>query len=217
MGVVIRRLPLLGLAVVGLIVAVGAALWWQRNQGGTHRATIDEDSVVLLGDSITEEGDWERLLPGRPVVNQGHSAFTSEQLIPVAAEVVRGRPRMVVVLAGTNDIRDGHGPEWTVVHLGGLLDELAAGSPETTVVLQTLLPRADAPTEVVATNDALVELARDRGVTLIDLHPHFDDGTGALRPAETRDGLHLSEAGYRRWAALLESFLTTGEVPAPDR
>ena len=211
------RRSLLTVVLAALVVAGGGALWWQRNPGGgTVRAPIDEDSLVLLGDSITEQGNWSELLPDRPVVNQGHSGFTSEQLVPVAARVGAERPAVVLILAGTNDIRDGHGPEWTIAGLGRIVDALVSASPDTTVVLQTILPRGDAPAEVAAANAALTELARDRGLTLVDLHPHFDDGTGALRPEETTDGLHLADPGYRRWASLIESFLDDGEVPAPS-
>lgn len=194
---------------IAVLVAVlaAAALWWQRNQGGTQRATIGPASVVLLGDSLTEEGDWETLLPGRPVSNQGYSGYTSAQLLPVAEDIAAKRPRLVLILAGTNDIRDGHPPSWTEANLIEILDRLHADGSSTTVLLQTLLPRADAPAEVVATNERVVAVARSRGVPLVDLHPVFDDGAGGLRPADTRDDLHLSEAGYQRWVEVLEPIL----------
>jgi len=196
----------LAAAVVGGSL-IGAVLRWQRGQDGTDRGSIGPATVVLFGDSLTEEGDWARLLPDRPVANQGYSGFTTEQLIPIAESVAADRPRLVLVLAGTNDIRDGHPPAWTERQLIAVLDRLEAAGPETTVIVQTLLPRADAAEEVVATNERIVALAADRGVAIVDLHPSFDDGAGGLRAEETRDGLHLSEAGYRRWVELLEPVL----------
>jgi lysophospholipase L1-like esterase len=198
--------PLAGLAVLAVAAVAGVTAWWSRDQG-TTRAAIGPETVVLLGDSITEFGRWEDLLPDRPVANRGFAGFTSEELVPVAAEVAVDRPRLVLVLAGTNDIRDGHDTAWTERELGRILDELAAAGPGTTVVLQTLLPRADAVAEIDAANRMIVDLAAARGLEVLDLHPAFDDGTGGLRPAETTDGLHLSPAGYERWADLLEPFL----------
>lgn len=193
------------IAVAG--VAVGAVIRWQRGQDATDRATIGPSTVVLLGDSLTEEGDWATLLPDRPVANRGYSGFTSDELVPVAGTVAAEQPRLVMVLAGTNDIRDGHPPAWTERHLRAIVDRFDAASPDTVVALQTLLPRADAPGDVVATNERIVALAAERGLPLLDLHPSFDDGTGGLRPEETPDGLHLNDAGYRRWVELLEPFL----------
>ncbi len=195
------------LAAVAVAIAGGLTLWWQRGQGGTARAPIGSDTVVLLGDSLTEFGDWDQLLPGWPVANRGYAGYTSEQLVPVAAEVAADGPRLVVILAGTNDIRDGHPPAWTEGHLNALLDELEDRAPAATVVVQTLLPRADAVAEIEAANEMIRALGAARGLTVLDLHPGFDDGAGGLRPAETVDGLHLSDAGYRRWAAILAALL----------
>ncbi len=201
----------LATAVLAAVVVggflVGALIRWQRGQDGTDRGSIGPTTIVLFGDSLTEEGEWSRLLPDRPVANHGYSGFTSEQLVPIADEVAAAGPRLVLVLAGTNDIRDGHPPAWTERQLGAILDRLQDAGSDTTVVLQTLLPRADAADEVVATNERIVALAADRGVPVLDLHPSFDDGAGGLRAEETRDGLHLSEAGYQRWVELLEPVL----------
>ena len=81
------------------------------------------------------------------------------------------------------------------------------GHPESQIVLQTILPRTDARDAVRESNLAIRELAAERDVQVLDLHAAFDDGTGALRAAETTDGVHLAPAGYRRWAAQLEQAL----------
>ncbi len=201
----------IGTAVLAAVVVggflVGAVIRWQRGLDGTDRGSIGPTTIVLFGDSLTEEGDWARLLPDRPVANHGYSGFTTEQLVPVAESIAADGPRLVLVLAGTNDIRDGHQPAWTERQLIAILDRLQTAGPGTRVILQTLLPRADAVEEVVATNERIVALAADRGVAVIDLYPSFDDGAGGLRAEDTRDGLHLSDAGYRRWVGLLEPVL----------
>lgn len=212
-----NRLPAVGLATVALAViaiggAAGAFLWWQRGQGGTHRASIDASTVVLLGDSLTELGDWASLLPGHPVSNHGYSGYTTEELIPVAESVAAEQPRMVLIMTGTNDIRDARPPAWTESHLLAILDHFDRSAPDTTIVIQTVLPRADAVGQVAAVNERLMAVATERGLTVLDLHPHFDDGDGGLRAEETTDGIHISELGYQRWAGVLDAFLA--EQPA---
>lgn len=158
----------------------------------------------MLGDSITAEADWNELLPDRPLVNEGRPGFTTAQLVTVAERVAAAEPAAVIVLTGTNDIRDGHPATWTQAHLEQLIDRLGASS---TVIVQTVLPRADARAEVRRVNQAIRDLAARRGLRLLDLHDAFDDGTGALRESETYDGLHLTVDGYRRWANELEPLL----------
>ncbi|MGE5210893.1 MAG: GDSL-type esterase/lipase family protein [Acidobacteriota bacterium] len=183
-----------GLAVVLILRASGAD------------DRIDPDSIVMLGDSITAEAEWNRLLPDRPLVNEGHSGFTTEQLIPVAERIAAADPAVVVVLTGTNDIRDGHPPTWTRARLEQLIDRLEDGSTAT-IIVQTVLPRADESAAVRAVNAEIRDMASARGLRLLDLYESFDDGTGALRSHETYDGLHLTVDGYERWASELRPVL----------
>lgn len=189
-----------GSAVVVATVAAVIVVRWRIDDASP---AVDGGSVVLLGDSITAQGDWAAVLPDLPIVNHGYSGYTTEQLVPVAAEVASGGPRAVFVLTGTNDIRDGRNVEWSASWLESLLDELVGSPVDTTVVVQTVLPRGDAVDEVRAINEAIVSVAESRGVDVVDLYAAFDDGSGALRAAETTDGVHLSPAGYARWSAIL--------------
>jgi lysophospholipase L1-like esterase len=193
--------------IVGAVVAsiTGLVVVAVLRSSGTDTA-IDEDSIVMLGDSITAEADWNRLLPDQPLVNEGHPGFTTEQLITVAERVAAADPAAVIVLTGTNDIRDGQPPTWTRQRLEQLIDRLEHGSTAT-IVVQTVLPRADAPAAVQQVNVEIRDIAERRGLRLLDLHGPFDDGTGALRSRETYDGLHLTVDGYERWANELRPVL----------
>lgn len=191
------------------VAVASLAVWWSRRPDDPTRAAIRSDSVVMLGDSLTEFGDWERRFPNLPIVNRGYAGYTSEQLVPVAEQVAAAGPAVVVVLAGTNDIRDGRPVSWSVDHLEELLGSLRAGRSDARIIVQTLLPRADAPDHVARLNDELAVLARDLGLELFDLHAHLDDGSGGLRPMDTTDGVHLTETGYRRWASALETVVGT--------
>lgn len=201
-----RRSVLSGLAIA---VAVVVIVLLDARRTGTHRGQIDSASIVMLGDSITEQADWKSFFPDLPVVNRGHSGSTTEQLVPIAHSVGTARPRAVLVLTGTNDIRDGRAPEWTASHLGRLVDTLERRSPDTTVIIQTVLPRADHPAEVIATNATIRAVAASRGLETLDLYEPFDDGAGGLRPDETTDGIHLSASGYRRWVSLLAPLIAS--------
>ena len=195
---------MLAAVLVGGLFAAARQVGFGNDAGDSDATTT---RIVMFGDSLTAQGNWRELFPGREVVGAGFSGYTSEQLSRLARDAVRSRPAAVFVLAGTNDVFQGQPPAWTANNLGALITAMNAESPDTQVVLQTIPPSAEVSDEVIATNDAIRRLAAARGVGLLDLHPEFDDGSGGLRDVETYDGVHLSGAGYDRWVALLEPWL----------
>src|SRR5438093_11970538 len=72
-----------------------------------------EERVVFLGDQITEL--WGRgnakFFPGKPYFNRGISGQTTPQmLVRFHQDVIALRPKVVVILAGTNDLAGVTGP-----------------------------------------------------------------------------------------------------------
>ena len=64
-----------------------------------------ENRVVFFGDSITENWKLAEYFPGRSFINRGISSqTTSQMLLRFRADVIELRPRVVVILAGTNDL-----------------------------------------------------------------------------------------------------------------
>lgn len=203
------------LAVGSVLLVSVAAVGVFRWERGTARGAITSTTITMLGDSITEQGDWGELLPDHDVANRGYAGFTTAELVEVAEAVAAAEPAAVFILTGTNDIRDGRTPGWTTDRLERILDHFDQRAPDTSVVVQTILPRADATRQVRAANESIRRVASDRGLPLLDLHAAFDDGAGGLRPSETTDGIHLDEAGYLRWAAAVAEVLPS--VAPSDR
>ena len=70
-----------------------------------------EPRVVFLGDSITDGWKIAEYFPGKPYINRGISGQTTPQmLIRFRPDVIALKPRVVVILAGTNDIAGNTGP-----------------------------------------------------------------------------------------------------------
>ena len=72
-----------------------------------------EQRVVFFGDSITEL--WGRrgnvFFPGKPYVNRGISGQTTAQMVVrFHQDVVDLHPKVVIILAGTNDVAENTGP-----------------------------------------------------------------------------------------------------------
>ena len=70
-----------------------------------------ENRVVFFGDSITDLWKLDEYFPGKPYINRGISGQTTPQLlIRFRPDVIELHPKVVVILAGTNDIAGNTGP-----------------------------------------------------------------------------------------------------------
>ncbi len=66
---------------------------------------------MFFGDSITDMWKLEDSFPGKPYINRGIGGQTTPQmLVRFRQDVIDLHPKVVVILAGTNDIAGNTGP-----------------------------------------------------------------------------------------------------------
>lgn len=175
--------------------------------------------VVMMGDSITE--NWARadpqLIDGVRIIGRGISGQTSAQmLVRFRADVIALRPRIVHILAGTNDIAGNAGPTSPDAYRNAIMsmtDLARANGIE--VVLASISPasrffwRPDLhPAEQIAElNDWLRDYAAQSGVGFVDYYPALVNGAGGLRGEYGIDGVHPNRDGYAAMLAPLRDGL----------
>lgn len=169
----------------------------------------DENRVVFMGDSITDFWGRERgvFFPGKPYINRGISGQTTPQmLIRFRPDVIALKPKVVVILAGTNDIAGNTGPE-TVEEIEGNLASMAqlAVANNIKVVLSSVLPVCDyiqpqtsrRPPEKIVTLNAWIKLYCEQNhLVYLDYYSAMVDDRNMLRKDLTDDGLHPNATGY---------------------
>ena len=177
-----------------------------------------EDRVVFMGDSITQawkiEGS-DGYFPGRPYINRGISGQTTPQmLVRFRQDVIDLKPKVVVILAGINDIAGNTGPmtlEQTEDNLASMA-ELAAAN-HIRVVLCSVLPAFDFPwkpgmtpaPKVLALNAWIKAYAAQMGHVYVDLHTAMKDERDGLPARLSYDGVHPLPAGYALMSPLVEA------------
>jgi len=177
----------------------------------------DENRVVFMGDSITDNwgSKYGKFFPGEPYINRGISGQTTPQmLVRFWPDVVALGPKVVVILAGTNDIAGNTGPTTMEAIEDNLMamTELARANG-IRVVLATLLPVSDAiqpqttrrpPEEIVELNQWIKDYATENGIVYLDYYSALIDDQKMFRKELTFDGLHPNDAGYAVMAPLAE-------------
>jgi lysophospholipase L1-like esterase len=175
-----------------------------------------EDRVVFLGDEITE--NWgrggARFFPGKPYLNRGVKGQTTPQmLVRFRQDVIALKPRVVVILAGTNDLASVTGPITQGMMAENIMSmvELAKANG-IRVVLASLTPVCDCYTKqtalrpqgkIIGINGWLKEYAAQSGAVYLDYYSAMADGRN-LKKELTGDGLLPNDAGYAVMAPLAE-------------
>jgi lysophospholipase L1-like esterase len=181
-----------------------------------------EKRVVFVGDSITDSWDDPRyggFFPGQPYVNRGISGQTTPQmLIRFRPDVIALNPKVIVVLAGTNDLAGNTGPTTLAAIEDNLksMVELARFN-RIQVVLASVLPISDyevrdakpivqsvrrPPAQIRALNDWLKAYAAEQKLIYLDYFSAMVDDRGFLKEELSDDGLHPNEKGYAVMAPL---------------
>lgn len=180
-----------------------------------------EDRVVFMGNSITE--GWSRMVPeffaGRPYINRGIGGQTTPQmLVRFRPDVIDLNPKVVVILAGTNDIAGNTGP-MTLEQIMGNIASMAelARSHGIRVVLSSVLPVFDYPwrpglepaDKIYELNRMIRDYAEKNGHVYLDYFEAMVDGKMGLQEAYTYDGVHPNAAGYAVMAPLAEQAIAS--------
>jgi lysophospholipase L1-like esterase len=166
--------------------------------------------VVFLGDSITEWTAWEDWFPDLRTVNRGIGGQAICHVVARLQSAIHA-PRAISLLIGTNDLH-GLGKSSKIAdiaeQMGVLVRTIRIMAPDATLLVNSVLPRS------IVFRDRLIDLnghyrqiAEANAATYVDLWPVMAGPDGAILPALTADGLHLSVAGYKAWADILRPHL----------
>lgn len=179
----------------------------------------DDNRVVFFGDSITDIWKLADYFPGKPYINRGIGGQTTPQmLVRFRQDVINLHPKVVIVLAGTNDIAGNTGPmrnedieanyatmaELAEVH--GIHMVFASVLPVHNYTEKSKdLFAQRSPTRILALNEWLKDYCTRNDLVYLDYFNTVVDDKGMLKKDLAEDGLHPNAAGYKIMAPLAEA------------
>jgi lysophospholipase L1-like esterase len=175
----------------------------------------EENRVVFLGDEITENWPAEKFFPGKPYLNRGVTGQTSAQmLVRFRQDVIKLKPKVVVIAAGTNDVASIHSPitqQMSAENITSMVELAKANNIK--VVLVSVTPICDCFTKrsllrpfgkIIGLNNWLEEYASASGSVYLNYYAALGEGRN-LKKEFTSDGVLLNEAAYAVMAPLAEA------------
>ncbi len=164
--------------------------------------------VVFMGNSITEA--WPMadadFFNTSGFINRGISGQTTPQmLLRFKQDVIELHPKVVVILAGTNDIAGNTGPT-TVHEIFGHIESMAslAAAAGIKVVICSVLPVFDYPwkpglepvQKIIDLNNKLKVFTVLKGHSYADYFSAMANDKSGLREDLGSDGVHPNKKGY---------------------
>jgi len=179
--------------------------------------TRTENRVVFFGDSITNLWKLDEYFPGKPFINRGIGGQTTPQmLVRFRPDVIALKPKVTVILAGTNDLAGNTGP-MTMEMIENNYTSMAelARVNGIKVVFASVLPIHDygkskqserrPPELILKLNQWLKNYCTANGLVYLDYFSSTVDEKGMLKAELANDGLHPNAEGYKVMAPLAEA------------
>ncbi|MGH6998126.1 MAG: GDSL-type esterase/lipase family protein, partial [Phenylobacterium sp.] len=184
--------------------------------------------AVFMGDSITEL--WMVADPAffsAARADRGISGQTSAQmLLRFRADVVALKPKVVHILAGTNDVAGNLGPSRPEDFKNNIRAMADIADANGIAVVLGAIPPADRflwraglkPAAQIGELNAWLEgFAASRGYVFADYHRAMATPQGAMRPAFSKDFVHPNRAGYAVMAPIAQAALDEARRRGPRK
>lgn len=176
---------------------------------------VDTNSIVFVGNSITNMHEWCEAFGNPHILNRGVSGAVSNELRANLSAILPGRPAKMFFLIGTNDLgtpsmdRAAH----VAANVRAILQRCRKESPRTQLYVQGILPSCRRKMSLIdETNDSIERICRELGVTYISLRNELISVSKPGNHTHTLDGLHLTASGYRIWCNKIAPYVGSSSL-----
>ncbi|HSV14743.1 MAG TPA: GDSL-type esterase/lipase family protein [Tepidisphaeraceae bacterium] len=185
--------------------------------------------LYFLGDSITRRwgctdaiwaanlANWKHNFYGW---NAGNFGWGGDLIQNILWRIQNGEldgvnPKVIVILAGTNNIGNKPGGDRKVADIvagfDALLKTCREKAPQAKIIITAIFPRNDNPAvvpEIERVNEQLAKRADGKEIFYVSINDKLADANGKLLDGMTVDKLHLTPRAYQIWADALRPLLT---------
>lgn len=189
---------------------------YQKRQEEKLKALEDKEKkkytdIVFLGDSLTDYYDLDKYYDVK-IVNSGEAGWTTDDILNSLDEkVFQYYPKKLVLLVGTNDLIHDKDVNYVVKNIKKIVEEIKKERPYTEIYVESLYPVNNTENEKIdknmvkdrknsdikEINKNLKEYCEKNKYTYIDMYDELVDKDGNLKLEYTKEGLHMSDEGYK--------------------
>ena len=170
-----------------------------------------DDDILFLGDSITDYYDLNKYY-GIPIVNSGVSGWTTDDILEHLDEkVYKYNPKKLFLLIGTNDIQKGKNIDYIIDNIKKIVSKIKYKKKKTQIYIESIYPINNTNNEkinnsvvgirnndfIIKLNKKLSDYCKNNEIVYINMYDKLIDENGNLKLKYTKEGLHISDDGYK--------------------
>ncbi|MEY4936535.1 MAG: hypothetical protein RIS64_2894 [Bacteroidota bacterium] len=163
---------------------------------------IQNQHIVMLGNSITALCEWSELFENPNIINRGIIGDGTEDILARLPQITNAHPRKIFLLIGVNDLIFHNVPN-IVSNYESIVIQIRQLTPGSKLYLESVLPIHNTlrhsglrNEDIVELNQGIQKIAMKYQLSYLDLHSKMIDSEGALQSNLSKDGIHLNVAGY---------------------
>ena len=173
------------------------------------------NEIVMIGTSLTRQGDWNALLNRTDVVNEGVAGYLTQQILGTVDIVLHfsPTPKYCFIESGTNDVVNNVSTETIFQNQVQAINSMLAH--QMIVVVQSTIFQNNNIAHNITIKEINLRLQTyciNNRIEYLDLNSVLS-ANDQLKPELTIDGTHLNPAGYSLWAVLVQNELSKSALP----
>jgi lysophospholipase L1-like esterase len=201
-----------------MIKAVTGSTYFARtNEFKIYNRFAKPQGIVFVGDSLTQRYPLNEFYPGLHVYNRGIDGDTTVGVLKrLDLSIFDLKPTTVVLQIGTNDLQvEGITKDITIVNIQKIVKAIQTTQPAIHLILVSLYPVNLSIDKLVnkfivgpRNNEDIKSInqaiAKIQGVKFVDVYPYLLNEDKELNMQYSKEGLHLSLAGYAMITPLIK-------------
>jgi len=172
------------------------------------KLSSSKNTIYFLGDSLTDDCEWNELLSNNNIKNRGINGDSTQGVLNRLNQITPSKPQKIFIMIGINDLLGNIETNIILDNYQKIIQTIRTDSPKTKIYIESILPinfeldktkRPVTNQNISDFNNKLKDFSNNSNIFYIDLYSKFLDSSNQLDKQYTLDGIHLNGQGYLIW------------------
>ena len=167
-----------------------------------------KNKIMFIGDSLTDECEWNELLGQNNIINRGIVGDTTNGVLQRLDFYLSQKPKSIFIMIGINDISKHRSLDTIKKNYSKIIDKILSNNVQLFIQSTLNTKNMEKNKQIEILNNYLVKQCKLLSITYIDINSKLSDNNGLLSEKYSNDGVHLNGDGYIIWKNILLPYIS---------